>query len=361
MNDTRNLATLVLALTGLAVGAAHAQGNEAPLRGPEVRPSHAPGVQTRYAPDEGGRPGDRPVPLPVFLDIVRTLAAEPPESERRLTPDQSDRIRAEARAFAREVDAYVRAVQPEVDVLLERLPVSERRRAAREWGAAAAVARGAALLEQPPARRRSAESSATRQGAGEEPDGGRDPGGPFHLEFRRLPPAMPSPEGEPGMRGMAGAGDEAPMDDTLARLRELGEGVPSPGELQTRIWAVLSDAQHEFAEKALAAHRDRVRSEAEERRLARMQEQRPDAAVSPEAGGAGDRLRPLDEAAIRRIVNAFRGGEFPALVWSRLPDRAQQRLEALEPEERARAVERLLRARGARGSAPDTGVKDDGP
>lgn len=336
------LAMTAAAAIGAAAATATAQAERSPLAGPEVEATDVPGVESRYVAGDPGGVAVREIsiPLPVFFEELRGLGGGEIEDAARLSEDQAARIRAEARAFAGEVGEYLEAVGPEVEALLAQLPQAERRRATREM---AAVERLTRVLGAMVDERRGGAAGEGRGDAAVERER-------FRLDLRSAPPP-PADAGAMGpMHGMGEEGGSAEL--AVERLREIRDASPQAGDLQARVWELLSERQRALLVARFEGYQREVRERREEQRMERMLAQRrQDAPLAPQPDRA-PRGSELADAAIERIVGSFRAGEFPEPLWSRLPENARRRLEGLTPEERASAVERLLKRRaGGAGAA----------
>lgn len=349
--------TALLALSGaLAMpwAAAAQETSEAPLAGPRVRAREVPGVLEQYAPGDIGRfaGAGRAVPLPVFFEAVRSLAGQ----GLGLSAEQSERVRGELGLFREELAAFVGAHGAELRDLVAALPGAERGRAG---GALRDLQRLGQMLDRIdreglPVR---ADRAGGRRRAGEGVPV-REPGEEgFRLDFRARPgvgeedaaPAAPMTGVDPGadagaMREMAEMTEMAEGQEGAARerLRELREMAPSAGALQTRLWAVLSEAQRAVVGGAMESYLAEQRAGAEAERLARDIERRR----AESAARAEDGARPaLGARARERLLAQLDSGVVPEGLWEMLPERARERLGALPEERRAGAIARYLRAR----------------
>jgi hypothetical protein len=344
------IARVVLGVVAAGLGgAAHAQGDSAPLAGPTVEVREVPGVEARYvAGDTRTMAGpEAAVPLPVFFEALRALGDEEAPPALRLTDEQRDRIGEEVRAFGREVAAFVETSGDEARALIATLPQGERGGAAGELRAVEQLTRTLDRFER-------GGGMGTTLGPG-----ARRPDRPAPLAGKQRRDELVrgfrlrvNPEPTDARADGATASTDGGPIDAGARLAELRAGAPSVAGVQTRVWTLLTDAQRRHLRPKLEAAMAETRAKREEARLARTIEQRraaqPDAA--PGARAPSDRpsaARTIDagDGAIDRLLVQLDAGQIPERLWARLPDRVRQRIESLPEGERAAAVARLVRSR----------------
>lgn len=350
----RRHTALASLLPALLAGTVHAQGTDAPLAGPAVKSREVPGVQARYTAGDVGRFAgrEREVPVPVFLEALRELS----ERDEPLTPAQTEKIREELGLFRAELAAFLGAHADEVRGLVTRLPASQRGRVLGETRELQRlgemldrVGRGRGLdgPERPAGRGRP-----ERAGPG---DGDERPG--FHLRFRERPGDLAG--AEPGAMGEPmtdETGRDAPSDEggseAADRLRELRSVAPSPGALETRLWALLTEGQRGVVGESLDRFLAERREGAERQRLDRDVERRRAGAVERGAEDTGadaarrppQRFADLDGETRGRLLAELDAGTIPDGLWDRLPERARDRLSSLPEGRRAAALARLLRS-----------------
>jgi len=267
---------------------APAQAPAAPLlAGPQVEEARIPGVESSFSMMKGSRmaqAADRSVPGRVFQRALRSLAGEDVPEDVRLKPDQVEAIRAHVRDFESQRRAYRREHADELS------------------------------------RIRSAIGDRSRDGRG-----ARDGGAPG-LRRQRPDAALADVSERPdnGDRAQTLSDDE--RQALIARARQLRRSAPQAIEVQTRVWAELTDAQRAHLERLFEAWH----AEQAEKMTRRDQERYAREIAQRMAEREADQA--ADQSELRRW-------------FASLPDetqrRVRQRLSAM-PEERRRAlVERV--------------------
>jgi hypothetical protein len=295
--STRRLATYatawaILGITGITLGQAELRPGEPPLGGPRVKDREVPGVREAFAEGSGGRFMQRErLPLPVFVEAVRSLQSPDAPAEVRLSQEQESTIRGLVTEFERQAREYRAAHRDD----LRRL----------------------------------------RQQAGPR-DGGARAG-------------APAPGGAEGMaEGEAAGADQGRREAAAERLREIERNAPRVEDLYTRVWEHLSEPQRRWADAKLDAWRqERAKQREDEYVRQRMAKKGPVAEQGAGNAAGVDKAPPDPRAAKRPPAGADED--------RRRAERRQRVLryfEQLPPEEQDRILERLeerIRERGLQG------------
>lgn len=283
---------VMVAVVGLATSAWAMQPAEQPLKGPPVNDNSVPGVKKSFGDGAAGKNGKARLQemgptMIVFgraLDTLRNDAA----GENKLTSEQDTKIRELREAFEAKAKAYMDEHKNEVKSLLEKVSPQDR----AKFG----------------------------QALGKE-------GGRLGLAKR----------GFKGKAGDKGEKNAEPMTDSKPavnseesgkareRLKAIFDGRPKPQDTQTQMYAVLSETQKKLVQEALQKQRDEATKRLTEKKKTAGGEEKP-------AGNLGD----LKNKSADEIMND-----------PRVPERLRERLKAMSPEDREKAVarirERLLR------------------
>ncbi|MCW5777254.1 MAG: hypothetical protein KIS87_12520 [Phycisphaeraceae bacterium] len=119
------------------------------------------------------------------------------------------------------------------------------------------------------------------------------------------------------------------------RVEVLRRDAPQPADTEARIWAVLTPEQQAHVRARLDAIRREIDSRRDEAFRQMMTERL-------RAERESNRQAP----AIRRpAADPWQRGDIPPELLQRLPERAVERLRAMDPEQRRRAINRLMERR----------------
>ncbi len=343
------VAACVAAVGGMAMGQGEQPGrHEPPLRGPGVVDRMPPGWQSSFTGQDGERTRmeQARVPHDLFLRAVFSLDAPESPDHLRLTEGQRLRIQELQEAHRREVRAYLEQHVGEFRGQLRRDDLNDRASRPGTRPDARPDARpGPTPGGQPEARppqRRPGEPSvppeARREGR---PDARPSP------DARPAPEARPSPQrAQPGVvrPPMMEEGERRAQAQRIAEIRRAG---PQIADVEAKVWNLLTEEQQvhvgarlEAARREIDARRDEAYREMMTDRLRAEREARGLDAGPP---GGDDPVRR------RAIRQALERGDIPAELLERLPERARERLRAMSPEDRRRAIERLMERRFGEG------------
>lgn len=294
---------------------APAQAPAAPLlAGPPVEEARIPGVESSFSMMNGSRmarAADRSVPGRVFHRALRSLAGEDAPEDVRLKPDQVEAIRAHLRAFESERRAYLREHADELAQI--RSAIGDRPRAGR--------------------------------GARDGGDAGERPQTPDTTK-------ADTPEAADD-----GGRAQTPDDERqalIARARQLRRLAPQAIEVQTKVWAELTDTQRAHLERLFEAwHAEQAEkmTRRDQERYAREIAQRMAQRDADQAADQGELRRwfaSLPEETQRRLRQRL----------SAMPEERRRtligRLASLPADRREAILERLLtpRSGGERAVAP---------
>jgi hypothetical protein len=234
MHQRTSKRTWVVWAAGLMMvaGSSVALGQAAdPMAGPKVEDKSLPGNGGKFGEGQGER-RERPIPHRLFLRAVMELGKESSPVETRLSDEQRGQIKGLNEAFVSDLKAYAAEHKEEIKELRPMLEPRERGRLDR-------LANAERELED----RREMEQGQPRDARG----GGRG-------RWR-------GPEGERGGEDKepAAIGTEQERTQARERVRELMEGAPRPEDVQSDIFAVLTDAQREAVKKNLDKARESMR------------------------------------------------------------------------------------------------------
>lgn len=339
------VAACVAAISGLAMGQGEQPGSrpEAPLGGPPVVDRMPPGSQSSFTGEEGGRARmeQARVPHDLFMRAVFSLDAPETPAHLRLTDGQRLRIQELEDAFRRDMRAHIEKHAGELRGQMRR----DR-----------AVDRPGQPGEQPEALRqdrpdaRPAPDARPGVAPGQRPEGRplqRRPGEPGARPEAR-PEGRPAPDARPAPQRVEPGAVRPPMDEgerraQAQRIAEIRRSGPQIADVDAKVWNLLTEPQQAH----VGARLDEVRREIDARRdeayremmTDRLRAEREARGVQGGPPGAGDPARR------RAMLEAIERGEIPAELLERLPERARERLRAMSPEERRRAVERLMERR----------------
>jgi len=285
---TRGLLAALLAAASFAGVPVFAQDDQTDpedvLRGPEVDDTEVPGAPGTFGeyemrPKQGA---ERPIPMRMFLEALRTLDGPEAPADLALTDAQAESIRGIAGEFREARRAFMREHAEEIRALRGRQgPRGERgnRRGLDERG----------------------------------PEGQRRERARPLDEGRRRSPA-------PGERGQ-------PTPEQREQLRALMAQGPQPADYQARIFETLDEAQQDHMTATLDEMREKLIAERERRRMERDRDRASDGDGrgrtddrGPAERGGGASLGPRGD----RDLGALRA-----------------RLDRLPPEARRRVIDRL--------------------
>lgn len=308
---------VVLVLAAWGASARQEGPGPAPLQGPKVARDRVPGVEASFG--DGNpleRRGQRPLPIPVFLDAIASLDESGPGlALSGMQRERIDGLVAEFRSMARD---HIAAHASEIRELRRTLPASERARL--DAGLAGlrqflADIDGAGLAGGRPEERGAVESRPRR----------------FELKLSEETPIEAGGIPDAGVGEMSDTGmmeRGVNPQDAIARLREIRDAGPNPGDLQTLVWTELSEAQRAHVNGELGKARERIRAEAEERILRER---------AAKTGESEDK-----SALIEEVIARAREGVLPERLARRMSVEARERWEAMTPDQRERVVRRLL-------------------
>jgi len=346
------VAACVAAVSGLAMGQGEQPGRrEPPLRGPQVVDRMPPGSQSRFGGEEGGRDRMEQARIPHDLYLRAVLSLDAPETPEhlRLTEGQRLRIQELQEAFRRDMRAHLEQHAGEFrgqlrqDRPIDRPAQPDARpdgpRQGRPDARPAPDARPDARPGDAPGQRPDARPIQRRQG---------EPGVRPEVRPEGRPDARPGPDARPAPQRVEPGAVRSPMDEAERRARaqriaEIRRSGPQIADVEAKVWNLLTEPQQAH----VGARLDEVRREIDARRdeayremmTDRLRAEREARGVQGGPPGAGDPARR------RAVLEAIERGEIPAELLERLPERARERLRAMSPEDRRRAVERLMERR----------------
>jgi hypothetical protein len=285
---------IVLLAAGLAATPVFAQGRAQPrtpreepppLRGPEVRPNRPAQLEDRFSAGQRGGMDGRGMPLREFQRIVTQLGEESTPANLRLSAEQKTKIQDIQQQFRRDMAA------------------AQQRGGARGEGAQRPAGGDEQRPQRPAGRGQGAGAGGERPAPADRPQQGR-------------PQRGEAQGGQAG--GMMGPGPGA------AGMR--------PQDVQTKIWAVLTEPQQKHVEQEM----EKVRKEMEAQRMEDYARRR----VAERQGGEN---RPADPAAAGRP--AAPGAPGTAAGEDRpVPERLRriaERLRELSPEQREEVLKKI--------------------
>lgn len=291
-----SVAAALFALAGLAQAQNSDQQPAAPLGGPRVTENKIPGVQQTFGDagkDPNRRKDGRGVPPEVVRKALAALDRDDTPADARLTDAQRSKIKSLMAEFESSVAAYKSAHKAEFD---------EARRALGDDGAA--LKRGK-----------------TGQGKAQSKD-------------KNKGDRPPAEAGKPP----ASAADSKDPAAARQKLEDLRRGAPNPIDLQTKVWNVLTEAQHAIvqaeAESLMKAREEVMAREFVHKRLNKK-------------GGPADSQAPALKAD-------------GTIDLDKLPPKVRDRLAAMTPAERDAALAKL-RERIENGETPGQQPKKQRP
>lgn len=303
---------LVVPVACLLIGASHAAAQpqekrpkpDGPpadvLRGPNVDDNSVPGQRNRFG---GGNARDRgqgrdATPARMFVQALGVLRGQDAPADTRLTADQEASLKKLHEQFRADQRAFAEKHRDEVLELRRQVSPENRRK-----------------IDQ---RLRGMPGFAGLPGGQGDRKGDKPLGRPDRSPRDEM--------NEDSMQEMSAKDDAAAMN----RLREIAEQAPDPATLQTKSWAVLSAPQKELVEQELKRLR--------------------------EAGAKRGDAQPGDPGRLPPGVI----GDDGKVDLSKLPPRLRERIEKLPPDQREKALQRLIeqnRAREGKKGAPRTGQR----
>ncbi|MCQ3939721.1 MAG: hypothetical protein DPW19_01275 [cyanobacterium CYA1] len=335
------VAACVAAVGGMAMGQGEQPGrHEPPLRGPGVVDRMPPGWQSSFTGQEGERTRMEQARVPHDLFMRAVFSLDAPEAPRhlRLTDGQRLRIQELQEAFRRDVRAHVEKHADELRGQVRRDGAIDRpvQPGARPGGAPGGQP------EARPLQRRPGEPA-----VGPEPRSEGRPGARPNPETRPAPDARPVPQRVEPDVVRPPTMDERERRAHAQRLAEIRRSGPRIADVEAKVWNLLTEEQQvhvgarlEAARREIDARRDEAYREMMTDRLRAEREAR-----GLDAGPSGG-----DDPARRRAIRqALERGDIPAELLERLPERARERLRAMSPEDRRRAIERLMERRFGEG------------
>ena len=346
------MAACVAVISGPAMGQGEqlVPGREPPIGGPPVVDRMPPGLQSSFSGEEGGRGRmeQARVPHDLFMQAVFSLDAPETPGYLRLTEDQRLRIRELEDAFRRDMRAHMAK------------HAGEFRGQLRRDGALDRPARPDARPDAPPAARRPGNTPGGPHEARPQQRRLSEPGAPPEVQregrpdVRPAPQARPAPAERPAPQRVEPGAVQPPVDPAerralAQRIAEIRRAGPQIADVEVKVWNLLTEEQRahvgarlEAARREIDARRDETYREMMTARLRAEREKRGRADDPPGAG---------DPARRRAVLEALERGEIPAELLERLPDRARERLLSMSPEDRRRAIERLMERRLGEGRA----------
>jgi len=197
-------------------GTALAQPDEGVLGGPKVKDNSVPGAKSRFSTGKGDkkeRALDRGIPPGVYVKALDALRAEDAPANVRLTPEQDAKITAIQRDFMESERAYMRDHREELASLRKDMPPEMRQRIDERLRGPKALENGAP------------KDSAKKGRKGAKGD------------------APPPPPDDMNDSMTDGAPDPAASAKSREQLEKIFDGAPKPKDAQSKVWALLTDAQ----------------------------------------------------------------------------------------------------------------------
>lgn len=208
-------ALVSLAGTSLAQGQPPADNV---LGGPKVKDNSVPGAKSRFAAGKGDKKDralDRGIPPGVYVKALDVLRADQASEGVRLTPEQDEKIRAIQRDFIDSERDYIQGHRQELMALRADLPPEMRARVDERLRSIKAFEKG---------RPKDGDKKGKRP-QGERPDEPMDD---------RMNDTM---------RDDGAKTDPAAAAKARDRLMQIFDEAPKPKDAQSKVWALLTDAQ----------------------------------------------------------------------------------------------------------------------
>lgn len=294
--------TMLVGIAGFALSSvAMAQNASEPLKGPPVRDNSVPGSKGNFGSGAGKTGKDRldqvGTPMPVFMKAIDALRGES-GGDNRLTDSQDTQIKTLRSEFESAVKAYMSKHQDEVQTLISKISPEDRAKfnqvIGREGGRIDLAKRGfkGAGKGEKKAEKPADEMQATT-------DSGKTP---------------------------AASAEES--GKARERLKAIFDGRPAAKDTQTTMFGVLTDTQKKLVQDSLAKQREELSKRAATKKAPRKTDADPATGASGEkkSGAAAD----LKGKSADEIMND-----------PRLPERLRERLKAMSPEDREKAIERV--------------------
>lgn len=262
-----------------SAGLALAQGQPAGsppdgvLGGPKVKDNSVPGAKSRFSTGKGDKKDralDRGIPPGVYMRALESLRSEQASEGVRLTKEQDEKIHAITREFMESERAYIQQHRDELASLRNDLPPDMRKRVDERLKSLKAFERGA-----------------PKEGEKKVKKGQPVP-----------PPSEAAPD-EPMMDKGAPA-DPKKAEAARDRLEQIFENAPKPKDAQSKVWALLTDAQ-----------------------------------------------RPVLQAEIERLKKEGPGAGRPGGAEAGAPGDMREKLKNMSPEERQKFIAEMRQRRGA--------------
>jgi len=297
-----SFALALVASAGLSA-AQNTSNDEGVLKGPSVKDGGAPGKNRKFS-EKGGKGAyhQREVPMRQYARAFQVLKADKLGDKSSdgvvLTVDQEEEIQDIMEGFRTTAQAFREKNGKEIKELARALPPEERRKVMTKLGEFGGPGPGQG-------EGNANGSKGKRPPKGERPEGQRS----GDDDMMDAPPSEKASQAE--------------IDTAISRLKELGESAPKPSEAQTKMWAVLNDAQKPLVKAEL----ERMKVETEKRRGERMR----DGGGPGAEGGRGQGMTP----------------------------EMREKLKNMSPEERQDAIRKFRENRQAEGGAP--GAKGQKP
>ncbi len=261
------------------------------LSGPSVREGGVPGDAKSFGGSPGKRrEGDRPLAHRMFLNALQVIQSESAAAATRLTAEQEKSLRDFEKAFQAEQRAYFEKNREKVTKARETLGLKG------EMGEGDDFRRGVEEIRRALQEKKPATKKADAPGTADE--------------------SMMSED----------AMNEA-LEKAREQLQRIYAGAPKAGEVHTRQWAVLTEAQKELVIKEI----DRLRANENEDRKNYL--------------GRRDTLK-------QDMDDIIAGKKELDINDPRLPEAMRTKLATMSPEQRREAVRKFLQERG--------GKKNDG-
>ena len=261
------------------------------LSGPSVREGGVPGDAKSFGGSPGKRrEGDRPLAHRMFLNALQVIQSESAAAATRLTAEQEKSLRDFEKAFQAEQRAYFEKNREKVTKARETLGLKG------EMGEGDDFRRGVEEIRRALQEKKPATKKADAPAAAEE--------------------SMMSED----------AMNEA-LEKAREQLQRIYAGAPKAGEVHTRQWAVLTEAQKELVIKEI----DRLQANENEDRKNYL--------------GRRDTLK-------QDMDDIIAGKKELDINDPRLPEAMRTKLATMSPEQRREAVRKFLQERG--------GKKNDG-
>lgn len=294
--------TTLVGIAGLALSSvAMAQDSAEPLKGPPVRDNSVPGTKRSFGSGAGKTGKDRldPIgtPMPVFMKAIDTLRGDA-GGDNKISDEQDSQIKTMRSEFEASVKTYATQHQDEIKSLISKISPEDRAKfnqvIGREGGRLGLAKRGF---------RSPGKNEQKNEGSGGEMQGNSG---------STKAPAVNAEE--------AGKARE--------RLKAIFDGRPAAKDVQTKIFGVLTDTQKKLVQDALQKQRDELATRAASKKAPAKSNSAPTADPKGEkkSGAAAD----LKGKSADEIMND-----------PRVPERLRERLKAMSPEDREKAIKRV--------------------